>query len=153
MGNKGGVNGAVNHGVRHVDALGAELARHALGQRAQRMLGAGKCAKARSPAQAGRGAGENNRSSPPCEHGLGHFTAEQKARQRSHFPDLAVHALGGVHHRKAHIGPDIENRRLDRRDIGLDALHQFDHRRFDARIRAKSMGAATFGFDLRHQRL
>ena len=37
-----GVDGAVDDDVRDVDALRPELARHALRQRAQRMLGAGE---------------------------------------------------------------------------------------------------------------
>ena len=46
LGDEGGVDGTVDDDVRDVDALRPELARQALRQRAQRMLGAGEGGKA-----------------------------------------------------------------------------------------------------------
>jgi hypothetical protein len=57
---EGGVDGAIHHHMRHMDAARPQLARHALGQRAQRMLGTGKGGKARAAAQRGGGTGEHN---------------------------------------------------------------------------------------------
>ena len=36
------VDGAVDHDMRNMDAVGAEFTRHGLGERPQRVLGAGK---------------------------------------------------------------------------------------------------------------
>jgi hypothetical protein len=57
---EGGVDGAINHHMRHMDAARPQLARHALGQRPQGMLGTGKGGKVGAAAQRGGGTGEHN---------------------------------------------------------------------------------------------
>ena len=48
--NERGVYGAIHHHMCHVNISRSQLARHALGQRANAMFGTGKRGKVRSPA-------------------------------------------------------------------------------------------------------
>src|SRR5690349_5884968 len=70
---EGGVDGAVDDGVRDMDAAGPELPRHALRQRAQRVLGAGEGRKACAAAYARGGAGEQDGTALARHHHLGDF--------------------------------------------------------------------------------
>src|SRR5262249_18485139 len=56
------IDGAVDHHVCDVDALGPQLPRHALGQRAQRVLRPRECREARATAHTCRGAREQDRA-------------------------------------------------------------------------------------------
>ena len=151
LGNELGVYRPVNEGVRHMNALGSQFARHALRQSAQRMLGPGKGRKPGRAAHAGSGAGENNRPVAALEHGFCHFAPGQKACECRHFPHLAVDPLGGVGHIKAYIGADVEYRHFNRCNVALNALHQRHHVGFNAGVRPKGVGLAAFGLDLRDQ--
>src|SRR5690625_4738644 len=71
--NEAGVDGAIDNRMRHMNALGAELSRHRLRQRAQAVLGTGKGRKARAPAHAGCGTGKDNGAATAWQHDLGGF--------------------------------------------------------------------------------
>ena len=65
----------------HMYAFGAELARHALRQRPQRVFSACECGKTGASAQARRGTGEQDRALAALTHRAGGFPAHQKPRQ------------------------------------------------------------------------
>ena len=96
-----GVDRAVDHHVRDVDALRPELARHALRQRAQRVLGAGEGGEAGAAAHAGGGAGEQDGAAAARHHGLGDLAAHQEAGEAGHLPDLEVDARGRLADRES----------------------------------------------------
>ncbi|SPA07906.1 hypothetical protein CBM2625_B110181 [Cupriavidus taiwanensis] len=148
-----GVDGGIDHQVRDVDVLWPQFARHALRQRPQRVLGAGKRGHVLAPAQAGGGAGKEDRAPLARQHRARGLAAHQEAAEARHLPDLVVHARAGLGDGKLHVGADIEDRHLQRRDLALDARDQLDGLVFLARIAAKGMGFAAIGADLLHQRL
>src|SRR5215831_9091203 len=106
--------------MRDMDALGTELARRALGHRAQAELGAGKRRIADAAALASRGAGEEDVAAPARQHQPRRLARRQETGVARQFPNLAEHALGGFEYREIDIGTDIEDAQFERRRrIGL----------------------------------
>ena len=116
VGNDGADEGAVDHAVDHdmrdMHALGAHLARQALRQRAQAVLGAGEGGKAGAAAQARRRAGEEDRAAPARSHHPRRLAAGEKAGEARHFPDFRIDLRRRLDDGKAHVGADVEDRRL-----------------------------------------
>jgi hypothetical protein len=154
-----GVDGAIDHDVRDVNALRAQLARHRLGQRAQCHLCARESTKVGRAAQRCRRTGEDDRAAMAAlrqfarHHALGHFAPVEKAREAGHLPHLEVFARGLGQDALGHVGADVEHHHLDGPDRRFDLLDERDHFLFLARIAGKGMGAAAIGLDLRDQRL
>ncbi|MNP30509.1 hypothetical protein D3C76_1235840 [compost metagenome] len=148
-----GVDGAVDDHVGHVHAARAEFPRHALGQRADAVLGAGEGGEVGRAAQAGGGAGEQDGAALAGDHAPGHLAAAEEAGEAGHFPDLEVLARGLVEDAAGHVGADVEDEGLDRADVALDGFHQLDDFLFLARIGGEAMGLAALGTDGVHQRL
>jgi hypothetical protein len=67
----------------YMDALGPQLACHALGQGAQAVLGAGEGGKAVAPTQAGGGASEQNCAPPARQHAFGGLAPHQKPAKQA----------------------------------------------------------------------
>jgi hypothetical protein len=147
------VDGAVDHRMRHVDALGPEFAGHALCQCAQGVLGSGKGREAFAPAQARRGASDDDGAPSTRQHHLGCLTSHQEAAETGHLPNLVVDARGGFRDAKAHVGTNVEDGHLDGCDVALDAFHERDHLFFLACVAAESVGLSAFGRDLPDQGL
>ena len=135
----------------HMDALRAQLARHALGQGPQRMLGARKGRKARRTAQGCRGAGEQDGAAPASHHAPRRGLRVQKAAEAGHLPDLEVLAGRLIEHAARHVGADVEHQHLDGPVLSLDALEQGLHLVLLAGIAGIAMRLATFGTDAVHQ--
>src|SRR5690606_21205766 len=140
---KGGVDGSVDDRVSDMNTLRAEFARHALGQGAQGELGAGEGTETIAAPQRGGGTGENDGSASAGQHRLGCFAAGEEARQRRHFPDLAVHPFGGFGNRESYVGTDIEHHHLDGTYVPFDIAEQRDHLFFTPAIATKGMGGAA----------
>ncbi len=153
LGDEARVDRAVDDDVRDMDPLRPELARHALGERAQRVLGAGERGEARRAAHARGRAGEDDRAAAARQHRLGDLAAHQEAGERAHLPHLAVDALGRLGDREAHVRADVEDRDLDRRDLALDVRDQRLDVDLLARVGAEAVRRAAVGADLRHERL
>jgi hypothetical protein len=117
------------------------------------MLGAREGGKPAAAAHAGGGAGEQDAAAAARQHHARGFAADQEARQRTRFPDLAVHPLGGLGDAEAHVGTDVEDHHLDRRDLLLDVLEQRGHFLFVARVRPERMHQPAVLADLLDQRL
>ncbi|KAF5292566.1 hypothetical protein FQR65_LT20262 [Abscondita terminalis] len=148
-----GIDGAIDHGVGHMDAAWPQFACHALGECAQTVLGAREGRKALAAAQAGGGAREQDGAAPARQHGLGRLAAHEKPRKAGHLPDLEVHACRGVRDAESHIGADVEDCHLDGGDLGLDLLDQGHHLLFLARVQGKAVGLAAVLADAVDQRL
>ena len=66
---------------------------------------------------------------------------------RGHLPDLAVDALGRLGDAEAHVGADVEDGDLDRRDLALDVRNQRLDVDLLARVGGKAVRLAAFGAD------
>lgn len=148
-----GVDGAVDDRMGDVDALGPQLARHALGQGAQGELGAGERGEVRAAAQRGGGAGEDDRPTLSRQHHPRRLAAGKEAAEGGHFPDLAVDPFGGFGDREPDVGADVEDHRLQRPDLALDAGEEIDHLLLLARVASAGQGLAALVADGLHQRL
>ena len=149
---EGGVERAVDHRMRDMDARGPELARHALRQRPQAMLGAGEGGEAGAAAHARRGAGEEDGAALARDHDLGDLAAHQEPGEAAHLPHLEIDARRRLADPKANIGADVEHGDLDRPQVALDAQHELGHLLFLARIGAERLGRAAGSADRFHQR-
>src|SRR5262249_60772393 len=72
------VDGTVDHHMGDVDPERSEFARHTLRQGTQRVLAAGEGGEAAAPADAGRGAREQDGAAAARYHRLGHFAAHEE---------------------------------------------------------------------------
>ena len=138
--------------MRHVDALRPELARHALRERAQRVLCAGEGGEVLPPADGGRRAGVEDRAAPARHHPPRHLAAHEKAAEAGHLPDLEVLARGLLEDARRHVGADVERGDLDRSDVALDLLDERDHLLLFSRVTTEGTGAAAVGLDLGDER-
>ncbi len=148
-----GVDGAVDDRVGDVDALRPQLARHALGQGTQGELGAGERGEMRAAAQRGGGASEDDRSALPRQHHPRRLAAGEEAAEGGHLPDLAIDPFGGFGDREPDVGADVEDHRLQRTDLTLDAGEEVDHLLLLACVAAAGQGLAALVADGLHQRL
>ena len=124
-GRTGAADAAVDHEVRHMDVLGRQLARHALSQAPEGELAHGEGRRAGVALDAGRGAGEENRSGASLQHRLGGCLADQKTAVagdpqglghplRIELHERARHALARVVHH--HIRrPQVPGKVLEQR--------------------------------------
>src|SRR2546428_10630262 len=147
------VDGAIDHDVRNVDALGAELARHALRESAQRVLGAGECREVGGAADARRRTGEEDRAAAAHHHLAGDLTRVQEAAERGHLPDLHVLARRLFQNAAGHVGADVEHHHLDGAALLFDLVDERDHVLLLARIAAIAECLAAGGTDALHGRL
>ena len=148
-----GVDRAVDDDVRHVDVLRPEFARHALRQRAQRMLGAGEGGEVGRAAQRRRGAGEEDRAAPALTIRLATSRPLRKPPKQAISQILKYLRAVSSRMLRRHVGADVEHQHLDRPDVALDLLDQRDHLLFLARIAAEAVGLAARGADAVDQRL
>lgn len=151
--NEGGVDGPIDHHMGDVNVSRAQFTGHALGQRAQGMLGPGEGGEPSSASGASRGTGEEDRAALAHHHPPGNRLCGQEAGEAGHFPDLEILAGRFLENAARHIGADIEDKRLDRANVALDGLDQLRHLFFLAGIGAKTMGLAARSADLVHQGL
>src|ERR1700722_9582027 len=148
-----GVDCAVDNNMRNVDVHWPEFARHALCQRAQRVLGSrergevGRAAKARSRA------GEEDRPAAARHHAPGRFPSIQEAAEAGHLPYLEVLARGFLKNAGGYIRANVEDHHLDRPDLALDPGDEFDYVLLLAGIGAEAHCRPTLRFDLLDQRL
>ena len=144
---EGGVDGAVDDDMGHMDAARPELARHALRQRAQRVLGAGKRREIGRAAQRRRGAGEQNRALAAVararNHALGGLAAVQESAHAGHLPNLEIALRGLVKDAVGRIRANVEDQHFDRADAVFDLLVQGQHLLFTACVRAKGVRLAA----------
>ena len=116
----GRVHAEVDHQVGDVDALRAELARHALRHGPEAELRAGEGGEAGAAAQAGGGAGEDDGAAAARQHQARRLPPGEEARVAGHLPHLAEHPLGGVEDGEVDVGADVEDADLERRGaLGL----------------------------------
>ena len=80
--------------------------------------------KSRSGAQTRRCTREHDCAATARHHRLDDLASEQKPGQRAHLPDLAIDALGGLGHAKAHIGASVKNTGFNRGNVTLAFLDQ-----------------------------
>src|SRR5262245_32922818 len=81
------VDDAVDHDVRDVDALRAELARHAVGNCAQARLGRREGGEGGTRAQRGGGAREQDAAAAARQHATGGLAPGQEAAEAAEPPD------------------------------------------------------------------
>ncbi len=122
-----------------MDSVRAELARQALRDRAQAVLGGGEGGKAIAAAYAGGGAGENDGTPAPWHHHTRRFPACEKARKTGHFPDFVKHPRGGFANAELYIRTDVEDDNADRSDLSFDFVKQRGGFGFFARVRSKGV--------------
>ena len=108
----------------NVDVLGTELARHALGQRAQAELADREIDEIGAATHRRRGAGEQDSAPPGLQHGARRRPADQKAAHAIGLP-AGFEFLGrGLKHRAANEHPGVENHHARRARIGRDLAEQ-----------------------------
>jgi len=112
------------------------------------MLAAGERRIPRGAAQAGGGAGEDDRAAAPLQHVLRRLAAGEKRAQRAHFPDLEIDPRGRLEDREPHIAAYIVNADLDGADVALDPLEQLDDLLLAAGVAAERMRLAAIRPDL-----
>src|SRR5205823_8897083 len=113
-----------------VDALRAELARHALREEAQAPFGGVESGEAGAGAQAARRAGEEDRAAAPRQHAPRRLTADEKAAQAALAPgalEILERSLGD---RSLSARRGDERHRADRTELRLDALEELYDLRF-----------------------
>src|SRR5829696_1060076 len=133
--------------MRDVNVLGAELARHALGERAERVLRAGESREARAAAQRRRRAREEDRPATARQHDLGGLAPGEEAGEGGHLPHLRIDAGGGLRDPETDIAADVEDGNLDRTDVALDIREQLHHLLLTASIDREGNGAAALARD------
>src|SRR6185369_13405973 len=148
-----GVDRSVDDDVRDMDVLRAELARHALGERAKRMLGARERAEPCRAAQRRRGAGKQDRPAFARSHAARNRLRRKERREARHLPDLEILARRLVEDAARHVGADVEDVDFDRSDAGLDALDELRNLLFLSRIGREAFGFAAGFPDLANERL
>ena len=114
LADEGGVDGAVDHRRAPRGCPGAQLARHALGQRAQAVLGAGEGGEAVAAAHAGGGAGEDDRAAAARHHAPWRPRARPGSRRSRPSPRPCEDPRGGLADAEADVRADVEDADLDR---------------------------------------
>src|SRR5262245_32679016 len=107
-----------------MDALGTQLARHALGQRAKAELADGEGGEVGAAAQRSSGAGEEDRARPAGQHGPGGGASDEKAAEAAGAP--AGFDLGGrkLDHGLAYIAAGVEDDEARRAEIAAGRREQ-----------------------------
>ena len=139
---------AVDHHMADMEPHRPELARHGLGQRPERVLGAGKGGEARAAPYARRRAGEQDGAAAAGRHAPRRLAPGEETREAPRLPHLAVDARRHLGDRRVVPGAGVKNKGLDRADLGLDAVEHGDHRVLVAGIARHRVGGAAVGLDL-----
>ena len=142
-----GIDRPVNHDVTDMDAFGAKLARHALGERAQRMFTAGEGGIAVSAAKARRGAGEQDGATFARKHPFCGLAAHEECGERTHLPNFAINTRSGFGDAETHIAANIEDHDRERPDIPFDPVHQRGNGVLVARIGMNAGDRLALGLD------
>ena len=148
---KGGVDGAVDDGMHHVDAFRSQLPGQTLRQRTQGKLGTGEGGEALAAPHRGGGAGEDDGALVARHHHPGGFATGQEASEGPHFPDLAIDPGGSIADGEEHVGADVEHHHFHRPHFVFDGVEQRHHLVFIAGVAAEWTGLAAGLFDLLHQ--
>src|SRR5262249_16862481 len=111
------IDHAVDDDVSDVQATRAELARHALGERAQPELGHGKRSEAGAAADRAGGTGEDDGAAPSWQHRRGRGLADEKPGKAAGPPGALEQRLRQVENAAAVPGPDIEYHEIRRAEV------------------------------------
>ena len=109
--------------------FGPSLARQALRQRAQRVLGAGEGGKPAPPRTLAVAPVNRIVPAPARRHDPRRLAAGEKAGESRHLPDLGIDLRRRLDDREAHIGADVEDQHFDRPDRPLDRCRREPRRR------------------------
>src|SRR5215831_15733629 len=112
--NPGSVDPGIDHQMRNVDVLRAELARRALRHGAQSEFGAGKSGVTGATAQARSGSSKEDVAAVPRNHQTRRLPPGEETGVTRHFPNFAEYPLGGLDQRKVDVRPDVEDAYLQR---------------------------------------
>ena len=140
---------AVDDDMGDMHALGPQLARHALGERAQAELADRQIDEVGAAAQRCRGAGEEDAAAPLRHHGAGGLAADQEAAEAADAP-AALELLGrGIDDRLRQIGAGVVDDHGGLAEIALHGGEELEHGLLVAGIAAIAAGTGLLG-DRRH---
>src|SRR5271165_3992416 len=148
-----GVDGAVDHDMRDMDAFGARFARHALSQSRQCVFAPGERGVTRRAADTRGSVGEQDRAALARHHACRRLASVQEPGEGAHLPHFGINARGGFADREADVAANIEDQHFYRADFALDGGEQGGDIIFAAGVTAEGMSFATGRFDLSHQRV
>src|SRR6185295_1634321 len=87
---------AIDDHMRHMNSLWAQLARHALRQRAQGELGGSEIRESRTAPERSGGAGEKERARALLEHGASCCATDQEPAEATNAPAVLELLRGGI---------------------------------------------------------
>src|SRR5580704_13561691 len=98
----------------HVNALGGELARGTLCNRAQPGFGCREGGESFASTQRGGCAGEQNRAAAARTHHARGFASREEACETGHLPNFGENSRGRLNEAEAYIRADVEDHDFER---------------------------------------